>query len=303
VRGVPKKPPTGGPGRMERDEARWGYLFILAPFVGFVLFGLGPLIASAVLSLFDYSLLGAPHWIGLSNFTDLAGDERFRGSLWNTAFFLFGVPLGMAISLLLALALNRMWGASFFRSLYFLPAVTSIVAVSLLWTWLYNPEFGWINSLLARVGVAGPGWLQEPKWVKPALILMGLWMGVGHSLLLYLAGLQSIPGTLLEAAELDGAGPAERLWHVVWPLLTPTTFFIAVMSVIGTLQMFGQIYLMTQGGPEWASATTMYYLWETAFQWNRMGYACAMAWVLGSLIIGATVAQFSGARRWVYYNE
>jgi multiple sugar transport system permease protein len=289
-------------GRHAREEARWGYLFILAPFVGFTLFGLGPLIASAVLSLFDYNLLGAPHWTGFQNFYRLATDERFRQSLYNTAFFLLGIPIGMAISLALALSLNRMRGAAVFRSLYFLPSVTSVVAVSLLWTWLYNPEFGWVNALLARAGVAGPAWLQDPLWVKPALIVMGLWMGVGHSLLLYLAGLQSVPATLLEAASLDGAGAGARFRHVVWPLLTPTTFFIAVMSVLGTLQMFGQIYMMTQGGPEFASATTMYYLWETAFQWNRMGYACAMAWALGALIMAATAAQFAGGRRWVHYS-
>ena len=291
------------PGQMARAEARWAYLFILAPFVGFTLFGLGPLAASLVLSLFDYNLLGQAKWAGLDNFRQLATDTRFHQSLWNTAYYLLGIPIGMALSLALALALNRSPGAPFFRSVYFLPSVTSVVAVSLLWMWLYNPEFGWINSLLARFGVPGPAWLQDPAWVKPALILMGLWTGVGHSLLLYLAGLQRIPSPLLEAASLDGAGPVGRFLNVVWPLLTPTTFFIGVMSVIGTLQMFGQIYLMTEGGPEFASATTMYYLWETAFRWNRMGYACAMAWVLGVFIMAATGAQFAAGRKWVYSNE
>ncbi len=298
-----EKPPIRTLGPLARSEARWAYGFILAPFVGFVLFGLGPVLASALLSFYEYNLLGAPRWIGLGNFRELGGDARFHESLWNTAFFLLGIPVGMALSLLVALALNRMPGAPLLRSLYFLPAVTSIVAVSLLWTWLYNPEFGWINNVLSQLGIVGPAWLQDPLWVKPALILMGIWMGLGHSLLLYLAGLQSIPGALLEAASLDGAGVVGRFRWVVWPLLTPTTFFIVITSVIGTLQMFGQIYMMTQGGPEFASATTMYYLWETAFQWNRMGYACAMAWILGSAIIGATGAQFAVARRWVYYQE
>lgn len=298
-------------GRLAREEAVWGYRFILAPFVGFALFGLGPVVASAVLSGFDYHLLGAPRWVGLENFRQLAADERFRRSLLNTAFYLLGIPVGMGLSLVLALALHRpgtgraapLPGLAVLRSLFFLPSVTSVVAVSLLWSWLYNPEFGWINALLARWGLPGPAWLQDPRWVKPALIGMGLWMGVGHSLLLFLAGLQTVPGVLLEAAALDGAGPVARFRHVVWPLLTPTTFFVAVLSVIGTLQMFGQIYLMTGGGPEFASATTMYYLWETAFQWNRMGYACAMAWALGALIIAATAAQFALARRWVIYER
>lgn len=295
--------PDSSPGRRRREEARAGYLFILAPFVGLALFGIGPLAASVALSLTDYTLLGAPAWVGLANYAELLADPRFRTSLANTAYYLLGIPIGMALALALALALNRRPGAAFFRTLYFLPVVTSVVAVSLLWTWLYNPEFGWINWILGRIGMEGPAWLQDPRWVKPALILMGLWMSLGHSLLLYLAGLQSVPRTLLEAAALDGAGPAARVRYVIWPLLSPTTFFIAVMAVIGTLQMFGQVYLMTQGGPDFASASTMYYLWETAFRWNRMGYACAMAWLLGALILAATAAQFRLAGRWVHYAE
>lgn len=289
--------------RRERDEAIWGYLFVAAPLLGFLLFGAGPLLASAVLSLFDYHLLREPRWVGAENFRQLLSDARFRQSLGNTVFYLLGIPVGMGLSLALALALNRRRWAAFFRTVYFLPSVTGIVAVSLLWTWIYNPEFGWINGLLARAGIAGPAWLQSPEWVKPALILMGLWMGVGHSLLVYLAGLQGIPAAFLECAALDGAGPLARFRHITWPLLTPTTFFIAVTSVIGSLQMFGQIYLMTNGGPEFASATTMFYLWETAFQWNRMGYACAMGWSLGALIMTATAAQFALGRRWVHYGD
>ncbi|MFN3653065.1 MAG: carbohydrate ABC transporter permease [Armatimonadota bacterium] len=291
-------------GRRAREEARWAYLFILAPFVGFTLFGLGPLLASLVLSLFEYDLLGEPHWAGAANFRGLWSDGDFWTALRNSLFYLLGIPIGMALSLALALSLNRMRFAAFFRSLYFLPAVTSIVSVSLLWTWIYNPEFGWMNTVLAHFGVAGPAWLQDPKWVKPALILMGIWMNLGHSVLLYLAGLQSVPGSLLEAASLDGAGPGARFRHVVWPLLTPTTFFIAVTSVIGSLQMFGQIYLMTPGGgPDYSAATVMYYLWQTAFERNRMGYACAVAWVLGAMILTATLAQFAASRKWVHYSE
>jgi multiple sugar transport system permease protein len=290
-------------GPLARSEARWGYGMILLPFVGFALFGLGPLLASAAISLFDYNLLDAPRWVGLGNYAGLFREERFLQSLGNTGYFLLGVPIGVLLALAVAMALNRMRGAVLLRSIYFLPVVMSVVAVSLLWTWVFNPEFGWLNALLGQAGIPGPAWLQDPRWVKPSLILMGLWMGLGHSILLYLAGLQSVPGSLLEAASIDGAGPAARFRWVMWPLLTPTTFFIAVMSVIATLQMFGQIYLMTQGGPEWSSATTMYYLWETAFGWNRMGYASAMAWVLGTAILAATAAQFGLARRWVFYRE
>jgi multiple sugar transport system permease protein len=288
-----------------RREALWGYLFILAPFVGLVLFGLGPLAASLALSLYDYDLLTPGHWVGLGNFRRLLGeDPLFRQTLGNTLFFLLGIPVGMALSLAVALALNEgLLGRTWLRAAYFLPHVTSVVAVSLLWMWIFNPEFGLLNAALGRLGLAGPDWLQDPRWVKPALILMGIWGGVGYTMVLYLAGLQGVPASLNEAAVLDGAGAWARFRHVTWPALTPTTFFIAVMSVMGSFQMFGPIYLMTSGGPEFSSATLMYYLWQNAFEWNRMGYASALAWLLGLAIMVLTAGQFALARRWVYYEE
>jgi multiple sugar transport system permease protein len=290
---------------LARQEAVWGYAFILAPFLGLVLFGVGPLVASLGLSLFDYDLMTPPRWVGLGNFRRLLlEDALFHRTLVNTAYFLLGVPVGMALSLAVALALNQgLRGRSWLRAAYFMPHVTSVVAVSLLWMWIFNPEFGLLNAALGRLGIAGPDWLQDPQWVKPALILMGLWGGVGYTMVLYLAGLQGVPASLHEAAAIDGAGTWARFRHVTWPALTPTTFFIAVMSVMGTFQMFGQIYLMTQGGPEFASATVMYYLWQNAFEWNRMGYAAALAWLLGLAIMALTLGQFRVARHWVYYDE
>jgi arabinooligosaccharide transport system permease protein len=294
----------GGQWTPARREALWGYLFILGPFVGLVLFGIGPLAASLVLSLFDYDLLTPAHWVGLGNFHQLlGGDALFRQTLGNTLFFLLGIPVGMALSLAVALALNEaLWGRTWLRAAYFLPHVTSVVAVSLLWLWIFNPEFGLLNAALGGLGLSGPDWLQDPRWVKPALILMGIWGGVGQTMVIYLAGLQGVPAGLHEAAALDGAGTWARFRHVTWPALTPTTFFIAVMGVMGTFQMFGPIYLMTSGGPEFASSTLMYYLWQNAFEWNRMGYAAALAWLLGLAIMALTAGQFLLARRWVYYE-
>jgi arabinooligosaccharide transport system permease protein len=290
--------------RNARREAVWGYAFVLAPFVGFALFGLGPLIASAVLSFFDYDLLTPPRWTGAGNYARLfGGDPLFWTTLGNTLFFLLGIPVGLALSLALALALNQsLAGRALFRTIYYLPSVTSVVAISLLWLWIFNPEFGVLNQTLARLGIPGPLWLQDKRWVKPALMLMGVWGGLGPSIVLYLAGLQGVPQSLIEAATVDGANGWQRFRHVIWPGLTPTTFFLAVMGVMGTLQMFGQIYIMTEGGPEFASATTMYYLWQNAFNYNKMGYASALAWVLGALIMALTAVQFAVARRWVHYE-
>jgi multiple sugar transport system permease protein len=300
---VKQKPPPRGP-NLARNEALWGYAFVLAPFVGFALFGLGPLIASVILSFFDYDLFTPPRWAGGGNYVRLlTSDPLFWTTIGNTLFFLLGIPLSLAGSLGLALALNQsLVGRAFFRTLYFIPSVSSVVATSLLWLWIFNPEFGILNQTLARVGISGPLWLQDPRWVKPALILMGIWGGLGPNVVLYLAGLQGVPQSLVEAATVDGANGWQRFRHVIWPLLTPTTFFLVVMGVMGTLQMFGQIYVMTEGGPEFASTTTMYYLWQNAFTWNRMGYASALAWVLGTLVITLTAAQFAVARRWVHYD-
>jgi len=310
---IPYEPtPAGQPVRRERRsavlarrEALWGYAFILAPFVGLLLFGVGPLLASLGLSLFEYDLLTPPRWAGAANYRRLAlEDAIFHRTLANTLFFLLGIPVGMALALGVALALHQgLRGRAWLRTAYFLPHVTSVVAVSLLWMWIFNPEFGLLNAALAWLGVAGPDWLQDPRWVKPALILMGLWGGIGYTMVLYLAGLQGVPASLHEAAAIDGAGAWARFRHVTWPALTPTTFFIAVMSVMGAFQMFGQIYLMTSGGPEFASATVMYYLWQNAFEWNRMGYASALAWLLGLAIMALTAGQFALARRWVAYDE
>lgn len=291
-------------GSLARKEAMWGYLFVSAPLLGFLIFGFIPIVMSLVLSFMKWDMFRAPRFAGFENFTRVASDPIVFLSFKNTLIFFLGVPVGMAISLMLALALNRkISGINIYRAVYYLPAVSSIVAVSLLWQWIFNPERGLLNMYLMNLGVAGPEWLSDPMWVKPALILMGVWGGLGPNMILFLAGLQGVPQSMYEAAAIDGAKPWQQFLHVTWPMLTPTTFFITVMGIIGALQYFGQIYIMTQGGPEHASTSYMFYLWQQAFTYYRMGYASALAWVLGVIIIIITAIQFRLASRWVHYES
>jgi multiple sugar transport system permease protein len=290
--------------RMGRSQAIWGYAFVAVPVLGFVVFALGPMIASLYLSFTDYEVLAPPEWVGLENYTRLFTRDFFIGrTLANTVFYLVGIPIGMAISLLLAMALNqKLRFQSLFRTVFFVPAVCSIVAAALLWKWIYNPDYGLIGTYLRMLGVdEPPAWLSNPRLVKPSLILMGIWGGLGYNMILFLAALQGVPKHLLEAASLDGASAWQRFRHVTLPAISPTTFFVAVTGVIGGLQNFDQVYVMTRGGPEYGSATFMLYLYVTGFQYFEMGYASAMAWLLAALVMIVTFLQFRLARRWVSY--
>lgn len=268
------------------------------------MFGGGPIIASFVLAFMDWKLIAAPHWVGLANYSQLLlSDKMFRTSLGNTLFYtVFSVPLGILAAMLIAMLVNqKVPGQNIFRTIYYLPSVTSGVAVALLWVWLLNPTFGLINFALGLVGIKGPGWLSDVHWAKPALVLMSLW-GVGGGMVIFLAGLQGLPEHLYEAAKIDGAGPLRLFRHITLPMLTPTIFFMLVTSTIGSLQTFTNVYVMTNGGP--GSATLMYglYLYQNAFTFLKMGYACALAWVLFAVVLALTYLQFRGASRWVYYE-
>ncbi len=298
---------------MKRREALWGYLFVLPLILGFAIFAFGPMLASIGISFTDWEILTTPKFIGLDNYIKLITRDRLVGiAFGNTLYLMLGIPIGMACSLLLALAMNqRIRGISIYRTIYFLPVVSSVVAVSVLWRWIFNPEFGLFNVMLRYLGIQGPLWLGDAAWAKPALIIMGVWGGLGFNMLLYLAALQGVPRELTEAATIDGAGAWQRFRHVTWPFLTPTTFFVLVTSIIGTFQTFAQIHLMTRGnvsgaiggGPQWATLTVIYYLWLNAFNYYDMGYAAALAWILGIVILIFTIFQFAASRRWVFYSE
>ncbi len=269
------------------------------------------MLASFYMSFTSWTMLSPPKWVGLENYTTLAtGDPLFYTSIYNTVYYvIFSVPLGMVVSLLLALLLNqKVKGISILRTVFYLPSVTNLVAISVLWVWIFNPEFGLLNSVLRTISIEGPYWLQSETWSKPSLILMSLW-SVGGGMIIYLAALQGIPQQLYEAAELDGANIWHKLKSITIPMLTPAIFFNLIMSIIGSFQVFTQAYVMTQGkspgtegGP--ANSTLFYvlYLYKKAFQQFKMGYASAMAWVLFLVILVLTLIQFKLSKRWVYYE-
>ena len=288
-----------------RFSAAEGYLFASPWIVGFVLLTLGPMMASIWISFHRWNILTPPAAVGLANYhRALFEDPLFWKSLRNTAYYGFvSVPLGMCWALLVAVLLNqRVRALAAFRTIFYLPSVVAGVATALVWTLLLNPDIGAVNLLLHKIGVRNPpGWLLDEKWAMPGLILMSMW-GLGNMMIIYLAGLQSVPEELHEAAEIDGAGPLKRFRHVTLPMLTPTIFFNLVMSVIGSFQVFMQSYVMTNGGPNDATLTYVLHLYRNAFEQFKMGYASALAWILFAIILAMTLLIVRSSGWWVYYE-
>jgi multiple sugar transport system permease protein len=301
--------------RMARKEAWEGYLFILPWLIGLVAFTLGPVLASFYLSFNAWQISAPPIWIGLTNYTELLQDPGMKKSLVNTLYLtVFGVPINMLAGLAIALLMNQdVRGIGIFRTIWYLPSVLSSVAVAVLWLWILNPRFGLLNQALGLIGIKGPGWLIDPLWAKPAVIVMGLW-GVGGSMIIYLAGLKGIPQHLYEAAKLDGAGMIGQFRYITLPMLSPSIFFNLVTNIIGSLQIFVSVAALTMGGPEAGGVGSaggvddallvfMLYLYRQAFTFFRMGYASALAWFLAAIIMALTALNFWGSRRWVFYES
>jgi len=289
---------------LQTQEALWGFAFISPWIIGLVVFTAGPIIASIYLSLTRYSILKPPVFVGVSNFTKLfTRDRLFAKSLGNTAYYtLLAVPLRIIVGFTLALFLNvKLKGITVFRSIYYIPSIVPIVATSMLWLFIFAPQTGLADYILNIFGIKSPGWLQSEAWSKPTLILIGTW-GVGRSMVVYLAGLQDVPVSLYEAADIDGAGIWRKFVNVTVPMVTPTIFFNLVMDIIQTFQVFSMAYIMTDGGP--LNSTLFYnlYTYQNAFVYLKMGYASAMSWVLFMIILCFTLLIFKSSTSWVYYE-
>lgn len=291
--------------RLSQRETLTGWLFASPWALGMVLFVAGPVVASLVISFLEWNLLETPRWVGWANYRRLVTDDPlFYKSLNVTLLYTAAaVPLGMALSLALALALARpRRGQGLFRTIFFLPTVLSGVAAAMLWNWIFNADFGLVNVFLRHMGITGPEWLASERWALPALIIMSLW-GMGGTMVIYIAGLQGIPRHLYESAAIDGAGPLRQFWHVTLPMLSPVLFFTLIMGIIGSFQVFTQAYVMTGGGPNYATFFYALYLFQQAIDFLNMGYASAMAWILFAIIMALTGLQFYFSKHWVYYEE
>jgi len=291
-----------------------GYLFASPWIIGFVAFTLGPMLFAIFLSLAKWDAqtsLANVEFIGLQHYkTIFTNDRMFWTSLYNTAFYtIFAVPLRIFGALILAMILNQqIRGVSIFRTLFYLPSVVSGAATAILWWWVFNPYFGALNSLLTPIlsffGAQPPGWLEDPNWSKPALILMTAW-GLGAPMLIFLAGLQGVPRHLYEAAELDGAGRLRKFWNVTIPMITPTILFNLVMAIIGSFQVFMMAFIMSEGnrgGPDDSTLFYVLYLYRKAFIDFEMGYASALAWILFVIILFFTLLVLRSSAVWVYYE-
>lgn len=285
-------------------EAIWFYALISPWLIGFLVFVLGPMIASFVISLTKWDLLTPAKYVGFKNYNKALNlDPLFWQSLKVTVVYsVFSVPLGLIFSLALALLLNQAaWGMRLFRTIFYMPAVVSGVSVMVLWMWIFNPQIGLLNTILGYFGIAGPGWIFDPQWAMPSLIIMSLW-SIGGGMIIWLAGLKGISPMLYEAANLDGANTWQKFRNVTVPMLTPTIFFNLVMGIVGALQTFGQAYVMTKGGPMNSTLFFNYYLFQNAFENFNMGYASALAWFLFLIILVLTLVVVKSSDAWVYYE-
>jgi multiple sugar transport system permease protein len=291
--------------KRRRSEALAFYLWISPWLIGFVIFQGWPFLQSMYLSFTDFRLLNAPVFTGLENVQRLMQDERFWKSLQVTALYVLGVvPIGNLLALGVAMVLaRRLAFVNFWRTVYFLPSVIGGVAVAVMWSFIFNPDFGLINVALSWFGIRGPGWLTSETWALPAIIIMGWWAGIGPQMVIYLAGLKGIPTSLYEAAEIDGATPWRKFWHVTLPMLSPTIFFNLINGVIAAFQVFDPAFVLTKGGPNDATRTYAYGIFDEAFQLSNMGYASLQAWLLFIVILIVTLLVMRFSQRHVYYEN
>jgi multiple sugar transport system permease protein len=283
---------------LRRREALDGYLAILPTVVIFAVFVAFPVVFSLWMSFHKWTMFGTPRWIELQNYGQLLHDPDFGQAILNTLYFTaVSVPLGMAIALALALVLNRkMRGLTLYRAVYFAPVVTAAVAVSLVWQILYNTQYGLINYILNLLHLPSVAWLEDPHWAMPAIIILAVWKNFGYNMIILLAGLQSIPEPLYEAARIDGASAWRQFRHVTLPMLAPIVAMVNILTIAGYFQLFAEPYVMTQGGPLQSTVSVLYFMYEEGFKWWNLGSASAVAFVLFLFILALTVVQLRLAR-------
>ncbi|MEK3889733.1 carbohydrate ABC transporter permease [Bacillus sp. FSL K6-3431] len=289
---------------MRRNNALWGYAFLAPQLVGLIAFSLIPLGFAVVLSFMKWDGFGEKTFVGFSNFIGQFSNPTFWKALINTAYYtVLYIPIGIVISLVLAIALNKIKGKELYRVFFFMPVITSSVSVGVIWMWILNGDFGILNQFLGYIGIDGPQWLTDTKWVMISIAMLSIWWQLGYNMVIFLAGLQGISNSYYEAAEIDGASKFQKFLHITLPLLSPTTFFVAIMSIISSFQVFDQAFVMTSGGPAKSSYTLVYHVYESGFRNFKWGESSAAAMILFVIILIFTLIQFRMSKRWVHYEE
>jgi len=281
-----------------------GYLFAAPFIIGFLVFTAFPMAYSLYIGVHEWDLITPPRFVGLENFIEMFRDDRAILSLYNSAYYtIFAVPIQLVISFLLALALTqKVKFRDIYRSGFYMPIIVPLVAWSVVWQRVLHPEFGILNEVLGWFGIPGQPWLFDPDLAKPAFVFMSYWM-IGRQMVIFIAGLGNIPESLMEAANIDGAGPLRRLWHITIPMMTPLIFYNMVIAIINSFQSFIPAKVMTNGGPENSTLFAVLNIYRQGFEFYNMGYASALAWEFFIIVIGFTIAQFYMSRRWVYYES
>lgn len=282
-----------------QNDGKWAAILLAPNIIGFLMFMLIPVIMTFVLSFTRYDIINKPEFIGLENYIEMIKDPIIHQVTKNTILYsLMVVPIGMCVSLLLAVLLDQNIKLKrFFRAAYFIPTITSMVVVAIVWQWIYNPEFGILNWFLSIFGIEGKQWLLDSKTALPALALVGIWKNAGYNMIIFLSGLQGIPYSYYEAAMLDGATKWQQFKSITLPLLMPTTFFVFVTSVISSFQVFDQVMLMTNGGPGRSTSVLAHYLYQNAFKYFKMGYACTIAVLLFAIIMVLTIINMRAEKK------
>ena len=290
-------------GPVRREQMWTGYALVLIPMLLFTIFAVVPMFYAFYLGGTKYNIIKPPDWIGLKNFLDLTRDKIFWQAMVNTAIYSLGtVPLDLALALLIATFLNqKLRGIILFRTAFYLPVVTSIIAASVVWLWIFAPNTGLLNLAISKLGLPPQKWLVDPKLALPSVMFMSIWKGVGYQMVIYLAALQNVPVHLYEAAEVDGASAWAKFWRITLPLLKPTTFFLFVVSVIGSFQVFGAIFVMTNGGPGYATTTLVHQIYQNGFKFLKMGYGAAESLVLFLVIFVLSMINWFFLRSDVEY--
>lgn len=290
--------------KLEKSRNRWGIVFILPQLISLICLGIIPIIIAFALSFYEWNGFGSPMWTGLSNFKDVFTDLDTLIAIKNTFLYaIIYVPCSIALSLGLAILLNKAWGKMFYRAVFFMPQIVTSVAIAVVWSWIYQPQFGVLNMILKSFGLEGEEWLRNPSTAMGAVIVMSIWWGLGYNVVLFLAGLQNVSRTYVEAAKIDGANERDVFRYITIPLVSPTTLLVTITTMINAFQVFDQMFLLTSGGPAKRTYTLAIHIYETAFREYELGKASAIALILFVIVVTVSAIQFKLSNRWVHYGE